>query len=88
MSVLDLITGYPEKDDAFIGWFMVAGPLQRQGIGSQIFADVRAAMAGQGFDYLSLHCEKENAEAIAFWKAQGFQITAQDDMRVSFARDI
>ena len=88
VSVLDLITGYPEKDDAFIGWFMVAGPLQRQGIGSQIFADVRAAMAGQGFDYLSLHCEKENAEAIAFWKAQGFQITAQDDTRVSFARDI
>jgi len=88
VSVLDLITGYPEKNDAFIGWFMVAGPLQRQGIGSQIFADVRAAMAGQGFDYLSLHCEKENAEAIAFWKAQGFRVIAEDDARVSFARDI
>ena len=88
VSVLDLITGYPDKNDAFIGWFMVAGPLQRQGIGSQIFADVRAAMAGQGFDYLSLHCEKENAEAIAFWKAQGFRAVSEDDARIGFARDI
>ena len=88
VSVLDLITGYPEKDDAFIGWFMVDGHLQRQGIGSQIFADVRAAMAGQGYDYLALSCEKENAEAIAFWQAQGFRKTAEDSTRISFARDI
>lgn len=88
VSVLDLITGYPEKDDTFIGWFMVDGHLQRQGIGSQIFADVRAAMAGQGYDYLALSCEKENTEAIAFWQAQGFRKTAEDSARISFARDI
>lgn len=88
VSVLDLITGYPDGNDAFIGWFMVAGHLQRQGIGSQIFADVRAALAGQGLDYLSLQCEKENAEAIAFWKAQGFRVVAEDNARISFARDI
>ena len=88
VSVLDLITGYPEKDDAFIGWFMVDGHLQRQGIGSQIFADVRAAMTGQGYDYLSLSCEKENTEAIAFWQSQGFKSTVEDTVRINFARDI
>ena len=88
ISVLDLITGYPEKNDAFIGWFMVDGHLQRQGIGSQIFADVRAAMAGQGYDYLSLSCEKENKEAIAFWQAQGFKENSEDDARIHFAREI
>jgi len=88
VSVLDIITGYPEKNDAFIGWFMVDGYLQRQGIGSQIFADVRAAMAGQGYDYLSLSCEKENLEAAAFWQAQGFKATAEDDTSVNFAREI
>lgn len=88
ISVLDLITGYPEKNDAFIGWFMVDGHLQRQGIGSQIFADVRAAMTSQGYDYLSLQCEKENADAIAFWKAQGFKITKEDNVRIHFAREI
>ena len=88
VSVLDLITGYPEKDDAFIGWFMVDGHLQRQGIGSQIFADIRAAMAGQGYDYLSLSCEKENTEAIAFWQAQGFKSETEDTESIRFARDI
>ena len=88
VSVLDLITGYPEKDDAFIGWFMVDGRLQRHGIGSQIFADVRAAMAGQGYDYLALSCEKENAEAIAFWQSQGFKAGSEDDMHIHFAREI
>ncbi len=72
IAILDLITGYPENDDAFIGWFMVDAEMQRQGIGSQIFADVRAAMKAQGFDYLSLGCVKDNTESIAFWKAQGF----------------
>ena len=88
VSVLELITGYPESNDAFIGWFMVDGHLQRQGIGSQIFADVRAAMTGQGYDYLSLQCEKENVEAIAFWQAQGFHITKEDATSIHFARSI
>jgi ATP-binding cassette subfamily B protein len=88
VAVLDLITGYPESDDAFIGWFMVDGQMQRKGIGSQIFADVRAAMAAQGYDYLALFCEKENADAIAFWEAQGFRKTAEESTRIAFARGI
>lgn len=88
VSVLELITGYPAQDDAFIGWFMVDGRLQRQGIGSQIFADVRAAMTAQGFDRVSLSCERKNAEAIAFWQAQGFTPAGEDGERIRFARDI
>ena len=87
-AVLDLITGYPEGNDAFIGWFMVDGRLQRQGIGSRIFADVRAAMAGQGYDLLTLSCEKENREAIAFWQAQGFTAQADDGASIRFSRNI
>jgi ribosomal protein S18 acetylase RimI-like enzyme len=67
---------------------MVDGHMHRQGIGSQIFADVRAAMTGQGYDYLSLSCEKENTEAIAFWQAQGFKAAAEDEGCIRFARDI
>jgi len=88
VALLDLITGYPEEDDAFIGWFMVDGHLQRQGIGSRIFADVRAAMSAQGYDSLSLSCEKENEEAVAFWKAQGFKATKDSKTHTTFAREI
>ena len=88
VALLDLITDYPEKDDAFIGWFMVDGQQQRQGIGSQIFADIRGAMAAQGYDYLSLSCEKENKDAIAFWEAQGFKALKETDSHITFAREI
>ena len=88
IAVMDLITGYPESNDAFIGWFMVDGHLQRQGIGSQIFADARAALAGQGYDYLSLYCEKDNTDAIAFWQSQGFDAIAKSESHINFAREI
>ncbi len=88
VALLDLIIGYPEKDDAFIGWFMVDGKLQRKGIGSRIFADLRSAVSAQGYDYLSLSCEKANEEAVAFWKAQGFIATKENKTHTTFGRKI
>ncbi len=74
VAVMDLITGYPESDDAFIGWLMVDGEMQGRGIGSGIFADVRAAMKAAGYDYMALAVVKENEEALKFWKDQGFKV--------------
>ena len=73
IAVMDLITGYPETDDAFIGWLMVDGEMHGRGIGSGIFADVRAAMKAAGYDYMSLAVVKNNEEALKFWKEQGFK---------------
>ena len=72
VAVLDLICGYPEADDAFIGWFMVESDLQGRGIGSQIFADVRASLKAQGFDHLEVRCPKASEPGVAFWLEQGF----------------
>ncbi|MBO4914805.1 MAG: GNAT family N-acetyltransferase, partial [Oscillospiraceae bacterium] len=77
-AILDLITDYPDAGSAFIGWFMVDAQLQGQGIGSQIFADLRAAMKAQGYDYLSLAVLPENTEAISFWQKQGFRFSGED----------
>ncbi len=77
VAIMDLITGYPESDDAFIGWLMVDGDMQGRGVGSGIFADVRAAMKAAGYDYLSLGCIEDNEEALAFWKSQGFSETGE-----------
>ena len=79
VAVLDLICGYPEADDAFIGWFMVDAELQGQGIGSSIFADVRASMKAQGYDHLELKCPKASESAITFWENQGFTPTGQEE---------
>ena len=78
LAVLDLITSYPNEKSAFIGWFMVDAERHRQGIGSQILADVRAAVKGWGYETLSLGCVKENAEALAFWENNGFAPTGEE----------
>lgn len=79
VAVLDLICGYPHPDGAFIGWFMVAADLQGRGIGSQIFADVRAALQAQGYDYLQVVVPERNSKGVAFWQHQGFSATGQID---------
>ena len=78
VAILDLITGYPESDDAFIGWFMVEAEKQGLGIGSQIFADVRAAMKAHGFDYLQVRLSKGNTDAVSFWESQGFAFSGKE----------
>lgn len=77
IAVMDLITGYHEKTDAFIGWLMVDGTRQGKGIGSSIFADVRAAMKAEGYSYMSLGCIDKNKEARVFWEANGFKETGR-----------
>ena len=72
VAVLDLIMGYPDVNDAFIGWFMVDSDLQGRGIGSQIFADVRASLKAQGYNHLEVRCPKASEPGVAFWEAQGF----------------
>ena len=79
VAVLDLITGYPQASEAFIGWFMVDADLQRRGVGSQIFADVRAAMQAQGYRSLEVACPEASEPGMAFWRAQGFEPTGQRD---------
>ena len=93
VAVLDLICGYPESDDAYIGWFMVDADLQGHGVGSGIFADVRASMKAQGYDHLELKCPKASESARLFWEDQGFTATGLEEFNgyydvVGMARDI
>lgn len=81
IAIVDLIVGYPDKDGAFIGWYVVDAQLQRNGIGSQIFADIRATLNSIGISKISLGCVKENENAMAFWQGLDFKQT-QDEKRI------
>ena len=71
-AILDLTSGYPQEKSAFIGWFMVEAGKQHQGIGSQLFADIRASLKAQGYDHLLVGIRKKSESAGPFWRAQGF----------------
>ena len=75
VAILDLITDYRKEGEAFIGWFMVDAGLQGQGIGSQLFADIRASLSAQGYNYLELGVIEANTEAARFWRSVGFEFT-------------
>ena len=77
VAFMDLVLGYPEEGDAFIGWLMVDIDEQGKGVGSQIVADVRATLKAQGYKRISLGCYEENEPAIEFWKSQGFSMTGE-----------
>ena len=78
-AILDLITDYPKPGSAFIGWFIVDAELQGQGIGSQLFADIRASLESQGYRSLILGVVRENTPAIEFWEKQGFAFNGKED---------
>ena len=84
VAILDLITAYPQAGSAFIGWFMVEAELQGQGIGSQIFADIRASLEAQGYTELALGVIKENEPAIEFWEKQGFVLSGKEEKKERF----
>ena len=80
IAVLDLIINYPENGKAFIGWFVVDATRQRQGIGSQLFADIRATLSAQGFENLELRVQKNNEIAIDFWTSLGFKLNNKEEI--------
>ena len=79
VAILDLITDYPRPGSAFIGWFIVDAEMQGQGVGSQLFADIRASLEAQGYTSLILGVVKENTPAIEFWEKQGFAFNGKED---------
>lgn len=50
----------------------------RRCIGSQILADIRAAMKGAGYERISLGCVKEDTDAVSFWESCGFKPTGEE----------
>jgi GNAT superfamily N-acetyltransferase len=55
---------------------MVAADHQRQGVGSQLFADVRASLSAQGITHLTLQVPEQEG-TLAFWAEQGFEATGE-----------
>ncbi|MBR3235022.1 MAG: GNAT family N-acetyltransferase [Atopobiaceae bacterium] len=79
VAVMHLVCGWPDEHSAYIGWFMVAADMQRHGVGSQIFADVRGELAAMGYNRVVLSVPEKSQELVAFWEAQGFALTGERD---------
>lgn len=72
IAVMDLIDGYPEKDIAFIGFFMMDASVHDKGIGSAIISDVLEYLKDERYTAVRLAWVKGNPQAEHFWIKNGF----------------
>lgn len=72
ICILDLINGYPYPAAAFLGFFMMAVPYQKKGIGSLIVSELCVALKDQGFEEVRLARVEGNPQPEAFWHKNGF----------------
>lgn len=75
VAVMDLISKYPNKETAFIGFFMVDSKLQGVGVGSNIITECLKALKCLGYQKVRLGYVKENPQPKAFWEKNKFRPT-------------
>lgn len=78
-AVLDWISGYPTKETAWIGLFMVSAERQGQGVGSGIIRGLTESLRAVGYREIQLGVDKGNPQSFAFWKKNGFEVLREDD---------
>ena len=71
IAVMDLILAYPDKQTAFIGFFMTESAIQGKGIGSAIIEDA-CSYIKLHFSNIRLGYVKENMQSKNFWEKNGF----------------
>lgn len=77
VAVMDLIDGYPERDSAFIGFFMMNRKLQGRQIGSAIVQEVCRYLKQIGMKSVGLGIDKGNPQSAHFWEKNGFVVTRE-----------
>lgn len=72
IAVMDLIDGYPEKDIAYIGFFMTDVSIQNQGTGTEIIEYLCTYLRNLGYSSVRLAWVKDNPQAEHFWLKNNF----------------
>ena len=72
VAMMDLIWHHPKPDMAFIGWFILDGALQGQGLGRRLVSEVLAMLKMQGVTEVRLGRIEGNPQSERFWHACGF----------------
>jgi len=67
VAIMDLISGYPNPETAFIGFFMTDPQVQGKGVGTAIITEVCHYLKETGFTAAKLAYVKGNYQSEAFW---------------------
>lgn len=80
VAIVDLITGYPNCDYVYIGFFMMNCDLQGKGIGSTIITEMLEYLHKQCFLKCQLGIDKNNPQSNHFWRKNGFEVIREIEL--------
>lgn len=72
LAVMDFIDGYPEKEMAYIGFFMTDVSIRNRGLGTEMIEYFCKYLAGSGYRSVRLAYVKGNPQAEHFWLKNDF----------------
>lgn len=81
VAVMDLILNFPDRETAFVGFFMLSYGFQGKGLGTQIVKDCFGSLKECGYRYLRLGFVKGNPQSEAFWVKNGFVRNGIEDVQ-------
>lgn len=73
-AIMDLIDGYPEREIAFVGFFMMEQAMQGKGAGTRLIDHLCGQLKGLGFQNVRLGIDKDNPQSTHFWQKNGFRV--------------
>lgn len=86
IGALDLITGFPKPETAFVGFFMLHKDVQGAGLGSALVGDLLAFLKDAGFQAVRLMYVKGNPQSAAFWAKNGFSPTGVEPKQENYTQ--
>lgn len=75
LAVMDLISGYPDPETAYIGFFMMNQDFQGKGIGTELITELCTNLKDLGFSRVRLAYAKGNLQSERFWLKNRFMKT-------------
>ncbi|MDR2183841.1 MAG: GNAT family N-acetyltransferase [Clostridiales bacterium] len=72
IAVIDLLMGYPNENEMWIGLFLVHGDFHGKGVGAAVFNGTARAARMVGLDSIHLGIFDTNKRALHFWQKMGF----------------
>lgn len=84
MAVMDLILRYPDKETAFISFFMVNSKLQGQGVGTNLITECLQTLKRLGYIKVRLGYVKGNPQPKAFWIKNRFEPTGIESIQEKY----
>ena len=82
IGAIDVLRGYPEPDNWYLGLLMLSPDTRNRGLGAQAYAATREWVAANGGKTIRLVVQAQNDAALRFWERQGLVVigAATQDM--------